>query len=90
MGLNSQAFGRALGRPSGFQADILQNFTYPNSSNQNVYTRFEHFYSFGALQILHEKPLNREKNDFLKADLGISPKNRIQVAVKILSDDEIL
>jgi len=47
--LNSQAFGRALGRPSGFQADILQNFTYPNSSNQNVYTRFEHFYSFGAL-----------------------------------------
>ena len=69
--LYSQAFGRALGRPSGFQADIVQNFTYPNSSSQNVYTRFEHFYSFVALQILHRKPLNREKNDFSKADLGI-------------------
>ena len=57
----SKAFGRALGRPSGFQADIVQNFTYPKSSSQNVYTNFEHFYSFGAKQILHGKPLNREK-----------------------------
>ena len=89
-GINSQAVGRALGRPSGFQADIVQNFTYPNSSSQNVYTRFEHFYSFVALQILHRKPLNREKNDFSKADLGILPKNRIQAAVKILNDGEIL
>ena len=56
--INSQAFERALGRPSGFQADIVQNFKYPNSSSQNIYTRFEHFYSFGALQILHRKPLN--------------------------------
>ena len=88
--INSQAFGRALGRPSGFQADIVQNFTYPNSSSQNVYTRFEHFYSFGALQILHGKPLNREKNDFSKADLWISPINRIKAAVKILNDGEIL
>ena len=88
--LNSQAFGRALGRPSGFQADIVQNFTYPNSSSQNVYTRFEHFYSFVALQILHRKPLNREKNDFSKADLGILSKNRIQAAVKILNEGEIL
>jgi hypothetical protein len=82
-GVNSQAFGRALGRPSGFQADIVQNFTYLNSSSQNVYTRFEHFYSFGALQILHGRPLNREKNDFSKADFGISSKNRLQAAVKI-------
>ena len=88
--LNSQAVGRALGRPSGFQTDIVQNFTYPNSSSQNVYSRFEHFNSFGALQISHRKPLNREKNDFSKADLGISPKNRIQAAVKILNDGEIL
>ena len=51
LSLNSQAFGRALGRPSGFQADIVQNFTYPNSSSQNVYPRFEHFYSFVGLQI---------------------------------------
>ena len=87
--LNSQAFGRALGRPSGFQADIVQNFTYPNSSSQNVYTRFEHIYSLGALQILHGKPLNREKNDFSKVDLGISPKNRIQAAVKIQNDGKI-
>ena len=88
--VNSQAFGRALGRPSGFQADIVQNFTYPNSSSQNVNTRFEHFYSFGALQILHGKPLNIEKNDFSEADLGISPKNRIQAAVKIFNDCKIL
>ena len=68
----------------------MQNFTDLNSSSQNVYTHFEHFYSFGALQILHGKPFNREKNDFSKADLGISPKNRIQAAVKILNDGEIL
>ena len=68
----------------------MQNFTYPNFSSENIYTRFEHFYSFGALQILHEKPLNREKNDFPKADLGILPKNRIQAAVKTLNDGEIL
>ena len=66
---------------------MVQNFTYPNSSSQNVYTRFEHFYSFGALQILHGKP---RKNDFLKADLGISPKNRIQAALKFLNNGEIL
>ena len=82
--INSQAFGRALGCPSGFQADIERNFTYPNSSGQNVYTGFEHFYSFGALQILNGKALKREKNNFSKADMGISPENRIQAAVKIL------
>ena len=30
------------------------------------------------------------KNDFSKADLEISPKNRIQQAVKIKTDDELL
>ena len=62
--ITSQAVGRALGRPTGFQADIVQNFTYPNSSSQNVYTRFEHFNSFVALQILHRKSLNRKKMIF--------------------------
>ena len=44
-----------------FQADILQNFTYPNSSSQNVHSRFEDFYNVFTFQILHGKPLGREK-----------------------------
>ena len=81
-GLNSQAFGRAQ-TPLDFKANIVQNLPYPNSSSQDVYTYFRDFYNFCSLQILHGKPLSREKNDFSKADLEISPKNRIQAAVKI-------
>ena len=83
-------FRNGASAPLNFQANIVQNFTNPNSSKKNVYTRFKDFYSFCTLQILHRKPLGREKNDFSYADKGISPKDRIQAAVKILSDGEIL
>ena len=36
------------------------------------------------------KPLRREKQDLSKADLGILPKNRLQAAVKMKKDGEIL
>ena len=73
-----------------FQANIVQNFTYLNSLSRNVYTRFQDFYSFCTLQILHGKPLGREKSDVSWADSEISPKNPLQATVKIKNDGEIL
>ena len=85
-----QRLRKGASTPLGFQADIVINFTYLNSSRENFHTRFQDFYSFCTFQTLHGKSLGREKNDFSLADSGISPKNRIQAAVKILNDGEIV
>ena len=61
-----------------------------SSSSQNVYTRFRDFKSFCTLKFLHQELFSREKNDFSRPDLGIAPKDRIQAAVKIKYDGEIL
>ena len=82
MFLNSQAFGMALLRHWIFKWIFCK--ILPTQTLRNVYTRFQNFYSFCTLQILHGIPLGREKKDFSKDDLGISPKTRIQAAVKNL------
>ena len=87
---NSQAFGMALLRHWTFKRILYKILPTQNLRVKNVYTRFQDFYSFCTLQILHGLPLGRENNDLSQADLGILSKNRIQADVKIKNQGEIL